>query len=916
MLLFSAKLVFAQEVPRVISYDKEEYKAYNQNWGITQTPEGLMYFANSAGLLEYDGQYWRTYPLPDKQILRSVASDGKGKIFSGGYGEFGYWEADENGSLQYYSLQEELEHPQSASEEIWNIVVDSQLVLFHSFSEVYAYDYEQVYRIDDPGLLLFVKKIRDHWIFPLIQDELRTWTPEQGFQILSTGASLSSLRVKGLVTKPEGGFWVGTERAGIFYFDEDNEFNSWPTEVDQELRDFQINRMELLRSGHLAIGTILNGLYVLDQRGRLIYHINKESGLQNNTVLGLWEDHNGNLWLALDKGIDLVMLSQALNFYPDVTGKLGTVYTALVYEGLLYVGTNHGLYVRRFDADEEFQLVEGTQLQVWDLFVKDGQLLCGHNNGTFQIEGRQARRISPISGGWHFEAFPGRDDLLLQSTYTGLVILGKDERGWAFRRRINGLQLPIKKFYFDESGYIWALHSTQGLWRVRLNETLDSINYTETIDESYGLPTTFGLDLVEIDEQLIIRADTSLFRWDPATEALQPLDRFNGVRLPRQRISLLPGNGREWFIATADRLLWYRDSSLLSEFSIKLVPNFEEIIAIDSANYLFCMDNGFALLDTTVVGARSRQLSEPIISRIEVLRPQQRQLVPFRSVYRNGERMLEFSPQERQIRFYFALPFHGEQIQYRYRILNYDDEWSEWSQLALIEIAKLRAGDYTFELQADQGTGITQQAFRVLPHWYETTFAKTVYFLLALLGAFLLWNWHQVRLRKQLQALEDKKEKQLQEERIKARNETLQQDVLRKSQELANSTFNLVRKNEILIQLKEALATGQRKESPKSNKQLIRLIDRHLTDEEDWKIFETNFNQVHEVFFKKLKSEYPDLTPGDLRLAAYLKMNLSSKEIAPLLNISLRGVENKRYRLRRKMELDTDTNLADFLMQY
>ena len=151
-IIFSGQLLLAQEVPRVISYDKEEYKAYNQNWGIAQSTEGLMYFANSAGLLEFDGQYWRTYPLPDKQILRAVASDDKGKIFGGGYGEFGYWEADENGTLQYHSLQEKLDHPQSASEEIWNIVVDSQLVLFQSFSEVYAYDYQQVYRIDDPGI--------------------------------------------------------------------------------------------------------------------------------------------------------------------------------------------------------------------------------------------------------------------------------------------------------------------------------------------------------------------------------------------------------------------------------------------------------------------------------------------------------------------------------------------------------------------------------------------------------------------------------------------------------------------------------------------------------------------------------------------------------------------------------------------
>jgi DNA-binding NarL/FixJ family response regulator len=81
-------------------------------------------------------------------------------------------------------------------------------------------------------------------------------------------------------------------------------------------------------------------------------------------------------------------------------------------------------------------------------------------------------------------------------------------------------------------------------------------------------------------------------------------------------------------------------------------------------------------------------------------------------------------------------------------------------------------------------------------------------------------------------------------------------------------------------------------------------------------VFEMNFNQVHEQFFKKLKADFPELTPGDLKLAAYLKMNLSSKEIAPLLNISIRSVENKRYRLRRKLNLEEEENLTEFMLRY
>ena len=164
------------------------------------------------------------------------------------------------------------------------------------------------------------------------------------------------------------------------------------------------------------------------------------------------------------------------------------------------------------------------------------------------------------------------------------------------------------------------------------------------------------------------------------------------------------------------------------------------------------------------------------------------------------------------------------------------------------------------------------------------------------------------------------KEKQFRQERTQLLNEQLQKGILYKSQELANSTFNLIRKNEILITIKEELkkskAAIRSRQQNDFHHKVINLIDRHLDNNHDWEVFEENFNEVHEVFLKKLMSQYTDLTPGDLKLAAYLKMNLSSKEIAPLLNISIRGVENKRYRLRKKLNLPIEENLTEFMNNF
>ena len=98
-------------------------------------------------------------------------------------------------------------------------------------------------------------------------------------------------------------------------------------------------------------------------------------------------------------------------------------------------------------------------------------------------------------------------------------------------------------------------------------------------------------------------------------------------------------------------------------------------------------------------------------------------------------------------------------------------------------------------------------------------------------------------------------------------------------------------------------------------KPLVDIIDKNLKKNDDWELFKEAFNNADRKFMKKLKKAHPKLTPNDIRLCAYLRLNLSSKEIAPLLNISPRSVEIKRYRLRKKMNLSHDDNLVNYILK-
>ena len=95
---------------------------------------------------------------------------------------------------------------------------------------------------------------------------------------------------------------------------------------------------------------------------------------------------------------------------------------------------------------------------------------------------------------------------------------------------------------------------------------------------------------------------------------------------------------------------------------------------------------------------------------------------------------------------------------------------------------------------------------------------------------------------------------------------------------------------------------------------VINKIDNNISSMDDWKVFEFHFEKAHEKFLQKLINKYPQLSHSNLRLCAYLRMNLTSKEIAALLRISYRGVENHRYRLRKKLLLKKEVNLTDFIL--
>jgi DNA-binding NarL/FixJ family response regulator len=212
------------------------------------------------------------------------------------------------------------------------------------------------------------------------------------------------------------------------------------------------------------------------------------------------------------------------------------------------------------------------------------------------------------------------------------------------------------------------------------------------------------------------------------------------------------------------------------------------------------------------------------------------------------------------------------------------------------------------------GDNATALTIVILPPFWETIYFK---FFLLLMAAFLLYLAYRI-----ISAKKEEKHRQaalMANQKIKElENENLQQEIDYKNRELANISMNLVEKTKFLteqIRKLEGIATISDREVKAKLNHLIENFNKEITTEKDWEYFELHFDKVHQNFIINLKTNFPDLSATDIRLAALIRMNLSNKEIAELMNKSVRSIESSRYRLRKSLNLNQGDNLTDYLFR-
>ncbi|GAB4156065.1 MAG: triple tyrosine motif-containing protein [Winogradskyella sp.] len=923
LVFIISSFIYGQEIPPIQIFTTQDYDAEDQNWDISQDSDGITYFANNKGLLRYNSARWELFPTPNQSILRSVKviSD---RIYTGCYMDFGYWEKDSLGDFKYNSLLANRDIDIKEDEEFWDIIEIDNYILFQSLDRIY------IYNTDNNSFKIIDSENRINKIFK-VDDTIFFQKNKYGLYEIQNGEEHLFINSEDLndneiinMYRIDQSLLLVTKENGVYSYS-DGLLTSWSPSVNETLNGYSIYSSIRLKDGSFLFGTISQGIIQISPNGEKVLGVSQSDGLSNNTVLSLHEGINGNVWLGLDNGINCINIDSAYRVYKDKQGVLGTIYASIKVEDYLYLGTNQGLFYKKATAKSRFNFVEGTKGQVWSLKYFYGTLFCGHDKGTFIIKDNQAKLIRGEIGTWILDSIKGSPNLLLQGNYKGLSILELKNGQWSYKNKIDGFNISSRYFEFIDDNELLVSHEYKGVYKVQLDTEYQKVIGFEKLDIQNGAKSSVkkyqGRVLYSNKEGVYVFDESeSKFKRDKDLSELISGDNYISGKLIYDDLT-----GRLWLF-TKNNIVFIEPGTLSSKPKVNKVPiphylrnskvGYENILCLSRDEFLIGTTDGYLIVNLDALQQDAKHIKIDHVS--------------YNSLYDKSVQLnLKKSPQlvnkNNNITFKYSIVDYNSfsATKYQYRLLGIYDNWSDWTTESEVYFENLPHGDYKFEVKAYsagvESSNVASYNFSIEKPWYLKPIAIGAYIILGLMLLLAIQYFNSRYYKQQKQKLIEKKQRELELEQlenqrqlIQFKNQNLQLDIENKNRELGAATMNLVKRNELLNNIKTELSKSK---SLSDVKGVIKLINTNLNNTSDWKLFEEAFNNVDKDFMKKIKTLHPTITPNDLRLCAYLRLNLSSKEIAPLLNISHKSVEVKRYRLRKKMGLDHEQSLTDYILE-
>jgi hypothetical protein len=900
-LLF--KPAHAQELlPFVENFTKSEYNGDNQVWNVVQGNDNALYFANNHYLLRYNGVRWERYSLPNKTIIRSLSVQGD-RLYCGSYKEFGYWKRI-NGEMKYFSISgtKNLFAGNAENEEIWKIFRHDGSIYFQSFNVMYVLKGKAVEKIKFPSQISYCYPVGGK-IYAASVTEGVYLLEGKKFTKAGNWTGLENNVIHGIEER-SATTYVFTKNKGIFAGTRAG-LKPWQNPLNETLKNDVILTAKFVDNNTLAIGTALKGLYIVDMVKGTYKTLNKKNVLKNNAVLSITTDAENDLWLGLDNGIAHVEVNSPVQIFTDNSGDLGSVYALSPFKDGCLMASNHGVFSY---TNKTLNALPYSQGQVWDIFSAGSNYIIGHNDGTFIFNGKSINKANTVSGGWMFMK-SDLDGVYFQAHYSGISVY-KDINDLSSPKFL-GITKPIRHIAQNRPGEIWAADLYRGLYRITYDKGFD-VKKTENVSEKNNIRNDYGVKIFNFRDQLFFYLNNKWYSYNTISQKLEPYAAFNKnftgisdiIAVDDTSFVVIKNRLLYLIILVDDRFIWRAIPE--KYYQGKLIIDNTRVFVHNNKLYIN-LDDGFLAMDKN-----TRKVKEQAVT-IEV--------------FSNGE-LLTADPEvnyNQAVEINILPKYFGYNRAELFYTLNGEANRAVVKN-GTVSLTNLASGSQVFEVFYNDGVSNKKLAgykFHVLRPWYFSFVMVLVYILAVSAIFFLYYRWNKVRYMEKIKLNEEelRHKRKIMELEMEAQSKLRQQEhekqmlemeVQNKASEVAGKSLSIAKHSEMIESIQEALESDASGEQLKGK--IRKIIKTNTISKNEWLSFEKNLFKSHEEFVNRLSHKYPSLTSKDIKLSIYLKMNLASKEIAPLMNISFRGVELHRYRLRKKIGVPQEESLTRFMI--
>ncbi len=850
---------FAQQagIPLIQNFLANDYGGDSQNWCIAQSNNGFLYVGNNAGVLEFDGQRWRRYPTTNKSVVKSVAVSPQGEVFVGAKGELGLLRPDSTHTLRYVSLLPLLPDSLRNFGDVWQIFTDRERAYFRLNEAVLIYQDGQFTVFRPPG-----KTRRFHMAFMVegvfyVRDTdlgLLRFHPETNqLQPLVPEGIFGFNAAYGLFLDAQGRLLALLNREGLLRLDTRTQaIDTLAFVAQKQMYDSRAYYALPLPEGRIAVATLTNGLFILDESGNIQQHFHKNNGLPSSVIYGLALDRDQNLWLATDKGISCVYLSLPYFTIYEAQGIEGRGLTVdyLPEQNKLYLGTTFGIYQADYPG-KEGQIPTFTRLDETKGYALSSSQLrdtiyYGHNLGIFAVQQSRAEKLKTPQQivAWNVLPLPpqqpdGMNFLVARSRELSRIQRQANSEQWSEK---SYPAYPYLAYNLTAwKGYLWTRHRDKGLFRLRFDDAYDSLLEVKNYSVSEGLPDSLDNNICVFGDRLLATTNAGVYAYSPEQDRFLPDSLLQSLLGTAKVFDLYQDpEGKLWYRVEGEKGVIARQGESYAKQTdivhpLHTIKSFNTTKMLSNGQMVWGVEEGFLVLDTK---RKFPDLRPPMphIRRVEWMTTEDSLL--FGGVDAPGRAKLVLPPDRNALRFSFAAPEmrFSQQTRYRYRLQGLEKDWSSWDDKTQKEYTNLSAGDYTFEVQAQNIAGLEGQtarfSFQILPPWYATPWAYVMYALLAGLGVWAVIKINIKRLERdknQLEALVQARTSEIQQQKEELQSQANQlaqanAEITHQKEELQVQAESLLRANASVQAQKQALEQSYR------NVRILSYIGQEITN--------------------------------------------------------------------------------------